>query len=38
MTGEIGFAVGTIRHPEINPGPNMLGNTYAYIPLSVSAE
>lgn len=32
----IGFAVGTIRHPEINPGPNMLGNTYAYIPLSVS--
>lgn len=32
----IGFAVGTIRHPEINPGPNMLGNTYAYIPLSAS--
>ena len=32
----IGFAVGTIRHPEINPGPNMLGNTCAYIPLSVS--
>ena len=32
----IGIAVGTIRHPEINPGPNMLGNTYAYIPLSVS--
>lgn len=31
-----GLAVGTIRHPEINPGPNMLGNTYAYIPLSVS--
>jgi len=22
--------------PEMNPGPNMLGNTYAYIPLSVS--
>ena len=32
----LGFAVGTIRHPEINPGPNMLGNTSAYIPLSVS--
>ncbi len=32
----IGFAVGTNRHPEINPGPNMLGNTYAYIPLSGS--
>ena len=32
----IGIAVGTIRHPEINPGPNMLGNTYAYVPLSVS--
>lgn len=31
-----GLAAGTIRHPEITPGPNMLGNTYAYIPLSVS--
>lgn len=31
-----GLAVGTIRHPEIHPGPNMLGNTYAYIPMSVS--
>lgn len=31
-----GLAVGTIRHPENNPGPNMLGNTYAYIPLSAS--
>lgn len=31
-----GIAAGTIRHPEINPGPNMLGNTYVYIPLSVS--
>lgn len=31
-----GLAVGTIRHPEINPGPNLLGNTYAYIPLSFS--
>lgn len=32
----IGFAIGVIRHPAINPGPNMLGNTYAYIPFSVS--
>jgi hypothetical protein len=32
----MGLAVGTIHHPEINPGPNMLGNTYAYIPLSIS--
>ncbi len=32
----VGLAVGTIRHPKINPGPNMLGNTYAYVPLSVS--
>jgi hypothetical protein len=31
-----GLAVGTIRHPEINPGPNLLGNIYAYVPLSVS--
>lgn len=32
----LGLALGTIRHPKINPGPNMLGNTYAYVPLSVS--
>lgn len=31
-----GMAVGTVRHPEINPGPNLLGNTYAYIPVSAS--
>lgn len=31
-----GLAIGTIRHPENTPGPNMLGNTYAYIPLSAS--
>lgn len=31
-----GLAVGTVRHPEIAPGPNMLGNTYAYVPVSVS--
>lgn len=31
-----GLGIGTIRHPEINPGPNQLGNTYAYLPYSVS--
>ena len=31
-----GLAAGTIQHPKINVGPNMLGNTYAYIPLSIS--
>ncbi|WP_374481501.1 hypothetical protein [Zoogloea sp.] len=31
-----GLAAGTIRHPEINPGPNLLGNTYAYVPASLS--
>lgn len=31
-----GLAVGAIRHPQINPGPNLLGNTYAYVPISVS--
>lgn len=32
----LGLAVGTVRHPEIHPGPNQLGNTYAYLPLSWS--
>jgi hypothetical protein len=32
----IGVAVGTIRHPQVNPGPNLLGNTYAYVPFSAS--
>ncbi len=31
-----GLAVGTIRHPQVNPGPNLLGNTYAYLPVSMS--
>ena len=31
-----GLALGTIRHPQVNPGPNLLGNTYAYIPTSFS--
>ncbi len=32
----IGAAIGAIRHPEISPGPNLLGNQYAYVPLSMS--
>ena len=32
----IGAAVGAIQHPEIRPGPNLLGNQYAYVPLSIS--
>lgn len=32
----IGFALGTVKHPDITPGPNQFGNTYAYIPYSVS--
>ncbi len=32
----IGLAIGTIHHPEINAGPNLLGNRYAYVPLSIS--
>jgi hypothetical protein len=32
----IGLAAGTILHPEINPGPNQLGNIYAYVPISKS--
>lgn len=31
-----GIALGTIRHPEVNPGPNLLGNSYVYLPVSVS--
>ncbi len=31
-----GLGVGTVRHPKINPGPNLLGNTYAYVPVSFS--
>ncbi len=32
----IGAAIGAIQHPEISPGPNLLGNQYAYVPLSMS--
>lgn len=31
-----GLAVGTIHHPKVNPGPNLLGNTYLYLPVSKS--
>ena len=31
-----GLAFGHVMHPAINPGPNLLGNTYAYIPISRS--
>ncbi|WP_026224816.1 hypothetical protein [Methyloversatilis thermotolerans] len=31
-----GVAVGTVRHPAVNPGPNLLGNSYVYVPLSRS--
>lgn len=32
----VGLALGTIRHPQVNPGPNLLGNSYVYIPLSIA--
>lgn len=31
-----GLAVGTVRHPASTPGPNQLGNSYAYLPISVA--
>jgi hypothetical protein len=31
-----GIAIGRVNHPDITPGPNLLGNTYAYMPISVS--
>ncbi|MEW6563130.1 MAG: hypothetical protein AB1400_07860 [Pseudomonadota bacterium] len=34
----IGFAAGLVRHPDVNPGPNLLGNRYAYVPLSLSLD
>lgn len=33
-----GLAIGTVNHPHIAPGPNLLGNTYAYIPVSFSTH
>lgn len=32
----LGLALGRVLHPEIHPGPNQLGNTYAYVPMSFS--
>jgi len=32
-----GLAVGKIAHPGVNAGPNLLGNTYAYLPASFSS-
>lgn len=31
-----GLAVGRVNHPSSIPGPNSMGNTYAYIPVSIS--
>jgi hypothetical protein len=31
-----GLAFGTDHHPGNSPGPNLLGNTYAYLPVSAS--
>lgn len=31
-----GLAAGTVRHPDINLGPNLLGNTFLYLPASLS--
>jgi hypothetical protein len=31
-----GLAIGKVNHPNVAPGPNLLGNTYAYIPISFS--
>jgi len=32
-----GIAAGKIAHPAINPGPNLFGNHYFYIPFSVAS-
>lgn len=32
----LGLAAGTVHHPQVNPGPNLLGNTFVYMPVSVS--
>lgn len=33
-----GLAAGAIRHPSIHPGPNQFGNSYFYLPFSVSLD
>ena len=32
----VGLVVGKVVHPEINPGPNLFGNSYLYVPASFS--
>jgi hypothetical protein len=32
----VGFALGQVSHPSVYPGPNLFGNRYAYVPVSVS--
>lgn len=34
----LGIAAGTVQHPAVNPGPNLLGNTYVYLPVSVPLD
>jgi hypothetical protein len=34
----VGLGVGSVLHPEIYPGPNQLGNAYAYVPVSISFD
>lgn len=31
-----GIAAGTVRHADVEPGPNLWGNTYVYLPASFS--
>jgi hypothetical protein len=33
-----GLALGKIAHPGINPGPNLLGNQYVYLPISFLSQ
>jgi hypothetical protein len=33
-----GLAIGKIAHPDINPGPNLLGNQYVYLPISFLSQ
>ena len=32
----VGLALGQVSHPSVYPGPNLFGNRYAYVPVSVS--
>jgi len=34
----VGLVVGQVNHPFATPGPNELGNTYAFFPLSISTQ